>query len=158
MKRFWIENSIYDDGWLKKISGNQLKVLLAITRHYNKQGKCFPSIRKLEVNIGLHHATIKQCLNQLQLLGFLEQLQIREREKLRYIFSKTAHEIFIEPNKLLVKHDTKEIIKENYKEDLSKNINHSNQTEERDYGKIGGILDRMRHNLESRGIINKTEQ
>jgi DNA-binding transcriptional regulator YhcF (GntR family) len=148
MGKFWIENSIYDDGWLKKLSGSQLKVLLSITRHYDKYGKCFPSIRKLEENINLHHATIKECLNKLELLGFLEQLVIKERCKLRYIFSKTAHKIFLEPNKLLAKPDSKEVIKESIKEENFYSKNNKRTPEEQEH--LNKTLAEMKKKLASK--------
>ena len=116
MGRFWIENELVDK-YLDKISGNELKVLLKITRHYNKNGTCYPSIRKMEKDINLHHDTITACLKQLQLLGFLEQLAIKERCKLRYSFSKTARFFLTDSQNLLGKPDSKEdIIKEDIKE------------------------------------------
>lgn len=114
MGKFWIENQLVDE-YLMLISGNELKVLFKITRHYNKYGKCFPSIRKMAINLNMHPITISNCLKRLELLGFLEQLRIKERSKLRYIFSKTARFLLIDSNKLLEKSNTKEDIKEEYK-------------------------------------------
>ncbi|MCX6153849.1 MAG: helix-turn-helix domain-containing protein [Candidatus Kapabacteria bacterium] len=130
MGKFWVNDELYDDGWLKKMSGNELKVLFAITRHFNRFGKCYPSIRKLATNTNLHHETIKQCLNKLELLGFLEQLEIKERCKLRYNFVRTAR-IFLPGNaKLLGNPDSKEDIKEVFKEGEN-NFNLNNPKNER---------------------------
>lgn len=115
MGRFWIENELIDHH-LDKISGNELKVLLTVTRYYNKQGTCYPSIRMMSKKIKLNHETIGKCLKRLELLGFFEQIVIKERMKLRYIFSKTATNIFLNPPKLLQKPDSKEVYKEFIKE------------------------------------------
>lgn len=122
MGKFWIENDLVDHH-LDKITGNELKVLLKITRHYNKFGTCFPSIRKMEKILNLHHTTIAKCLENLQLLGFLEQLQIVERKKLLYKFSKTARFFLIESNKLLAKPDSKEV----YIKEVSKEVKFSSK-------------------------------
>ena len=116
MGRFYIEDEVFDRGYLKKMSGNDFKILASITRHYNKHGKCFPSIRRLAKFTNLHHTTVTSCLNNLELLGFLEQLRIKERYKLLYSFSKSARFLFIETNNVVKKPDTKETIKENFKE------------------------------------------
>lgn len=115
-KRFWIENE-FIESYLSKISGNATKVLLAITRHYNKEGTCYPSIRRLSKLTGLHHSTVTKCLKELELLGFLEQLIIKERCRLRYSFSKTARILLPKSSKLLYRPDTKEEYKEDLKEE-----------------------------------------
>ena len=43
MGRFWIENELVDK-YIGKLTGNELKVMMIITRHFNKQGTCYPSI------------------------------------------------------------------------------------------------------------------
>jgi DNA-binding transcriptional MocR family regulator len=116
-KRFWMDNKLIDDGWLAKISGNAWKVLTAIARHYNINGTCFPSIRRLSLLIGLHHETVRKNLDELQLHGFLEQLEIRERHKLRYLFTKSARYLLRLEDSLLEKPDTKDISKEIVKEE-----------------------------------------
>lgn len=113
--KFWIENDLVDND-LKDVSGNAFKVLVALTRHYNRTGTCFPSIRRLSKLTGLHHETVTKCLRELELLGYFEQIVIRERCKLRYKFSKTARKLLVEHNNLLVKPDSKETIKEVMKE------------------------------------------
>ncbi len=109
--RFWIHNDFVETG-LKTLSGNATKVLLAITRHYNAKGTCYPSIRRLAGLAGIHHGTARKCIDELQLRGFIEQLVVKERCKLRYVFTSTARKSFMEPNNLLAKPDTKEVIKE----------------------------------------------
>lgn len=151
MGKFWIENEIIDGGWFKKLSGNELKVLLKITRHYGTTGKCFPSIRRLSKLGNLHHETIKKCLNRLELLGFLEQLLIKERCKLRYNFSKTARFLLIESNKLPEKPDSKEVIKEDIKEDKNNIIINLNRTPE-EQEKINKKLAEMRKCINENGV------
>lgn len=117
---FWIENDFIDEGYLAKTSGNAIKVLLAITRHYNKAGTCYPSIRRLSKLVGLTQETTSKCIKQLELLGYLEQLEIKERCKLHYKFSKTALFFRTKDEKLPEKSDTKEYFKESIKERLKK--------------------------------------
>jgi DNA-binding transcriptional regulator YhcF (GntR family) len=106
---FYISNKIIDDGYLKTMSGNDLKVLLKITRHYDKTGKSFPSIRKMSEQLNLHHETIAKSIHNLEVCGFLEQLEIRQRCKLRYIFSKSTRFLLINPNNVVEKTDSKDI-------------------------------------------------
>lgn len=115
MGRFWIEDDLVDKH-IHKINGNEVKVLLMIARHYDKSGQCFPSIRRLSVLGKMDASTISKALKQLRLLGFLEQLTIRERCKLRYKFSKSARYLTIDSNKLPEETTSKEIYKGNNKE------------------------------------------
>lgn len=156
MGRFWIENEIIDGEWFGKLSGNDFKVLLKITRHYNKHGKCFPSIRKISELGNLHHTTVKKSLNKLELLGFLEQLLIKERCKLRYKFTKTARFLFVDCNNVLEKPDTKETFKENYKEE-NKFLKETKRTPE-EQARINKQLALIRKNLtEKFGLMKKKE-
>ena len=151
MGKFWIENQLVDE-YLKLISGNELKVLFKITRHYNKYGRCFPSIRKMSDKLNMHHTTITKCLERLELLGFLEQLKIKERSKLRYSFAKTARFLFIDSNKLLAKPDTKEDFKEVFKEEKNNRNFNTDQSEH-----IGMTIDKVRKELEEKGIMHKKQ-
>jgi DNA-binding transcriptional regulator YhcF (GntR family) len=148
--KFWINNELVDN-YLNKISGNELKVWLKITRHFNKEGTCFPSIRKMTKVLNLHHSTITKCLKKLEVLGFLEQLEIKEKCKLRYIFSKSARYLMPEYKKLLVNPDTKEDIKEASKED-NNNLNNTKRTPE-EQKSIDATLYKTRKDLESKRII-----
>lgn len=149
MGKFWIDDKLVDEN-LDKLSGNDLKVWLKITRHFNKEGKSFPSIRKMEKIVNLHHTTITKCLNKLELLGFLEQLQIKEKCKLRYIFSKSARYLMPGRKNLLEEPDSKETFKETIKEE-NKIINNYRTPEETTH--INKILNDTRKALESKGII-----
>lgn len=138
--KFWIENVLIDN-YLNKISGNELKVWCVLSRHFNKEGNCYPSIRTISKKTGIHHETTKRCLQKLELLGFLEQLIIKERCKLRYSFSKTA--LFLMPGnkKLLVNSDTKEDIKEELKENNNLYITQRTPEEQK---RINAQLDILR--------------
>lgn len=142
--KFWIENELVDTD-LRVLSGNGFKVLIAITRHYNKAGTCYPSIRRLAKLTGLHHETVTKCLMELKLLGYFEQLVIRERAKLRYVFSKTARKRLLNDGNLLEKADTKEVNKEVWKED--QNICPTDELSNRH------TLDAVRADLEAKGIL-----
>lgn len=126
---FYISNKIMDDGYLKKMSGNDLKVLIAIARHYNKYGKCFPSIRRMTEYLNLHHETIGNCLKNLKKMGFIEILEIKERCKLRYIFSNSARFLFSKPNNVVEKSDSKELKDINKEKELN-NLTHKERTPE----------------------------
>lgn len=135
MGKFWIENELVDD-WLYKISGNELKVLLCLTRHYNKAGTTFVSIAKMAKLLNLNPETVSKSVKRLNLLGFFEQIVIRERTKLRYIFSKTARNLFIETNKLPEKPESKEAFKEIIKETPKEILKRSNpKAYEKFYGR-----------------------
>ena len=144
--KFWIENELVDTD-LRELSGNGFKVLIAITRHYNKAGTCYPSIRRLAKLTGLHHETVTKCLVELKLLGYFEQLEIRERAKLRYVFSKTARRRLLNDANLLEKADTKETIKEVWKEDQN-----NCPTDELS---IRRTLAAVRADLEARGVVKR---
>ncbi len=126
MSKFWIENKIIDAGWLKIISGNDLKVLLKITRHYNKYGESFPSIRTMSADLNLSQNTISKSLDNLEKYGFLMITVKKQRYKLQYFFKKIAEFLIIDPNKLPKKLRAKEELKEEYikeeiKDDIVKN-------------------------------------
>ncbi len=142
MGKLWIENQLVDGGYLAKISGNEAKVLLAITRHYNRHGTCFPSIRRLSVLVGLHPDTVSHCLRKLVEHDYFEQLVIKERCKLRYSFTKTARFLLIDANKLPEKPGGKEdIFKEVVEEAFSPTKNRTPEQDER----IRRTLERIRN-------------
>lgn len=156
MGRFWIEKEIIDGDLYGKLSGNDFKVLLKITRHYNKTGRCFPSIREISRLGNLHHTTVKKSLNNLELLGLLEQLVIKERCKLRYEFSKSARFLFIESNNVVEKPDSKETIKEKYKEEVNYFTTEERTPEEQE--RINKKLAQIRKDLtEKYGFMKKKE-
>ena len=94
---FWVEDAIVDKGYLKSLKNNKLNVLWVITRHYNKHGHCYPSLRTISKFTGLHHSTVKKKIVELDELGFVKVTIIKEGYKARYSFTKTALEYFIDP-------------------------------------------------------------
>ena len=72
----------------------------------------------------MNSETVSKCLKSLNLLGFIEQLEIKERCKLRYILSKSARHLLIDSNKLPEKPDgkeVKEVLRNNPKQINNKN-------------------------------------
>jgi DNA-binding transcriptional regulator YhcF (GntR family) len=122
MGRFWIENELVDK-YISKLTGNEFKVMVIITRHFNKNGTCYPSIRRMATLGNINPETVSKCLKNLNLLGFLEQLEIKERCKLRYILSKSARHLLIDSNKLPQETSGKE-----EKEDLRKTLSFKKNT------------------------------
>lgn len=149
---FYISNKIIDDGYLKLLSGNDLKVLIKIARHYDKHGTCFPSIRKMAIDLNLHHETIGNSLRHLKELGFIDILEIKQRYKLRYIFSNSARFLLLNPNNVVGKADTKDI-KDLYKEKINYLEKKPRTQEEQKH--IDESLAQVRNNLEKKGIIIK---
>ncbi|MFA6184484.1 MAG: helix-turn-helix domain-containing protein [Parcubacteria group bacterium] len=130
MGKFWIDNELIDK-YLTKISGNDFKVWCILSRHFNKKGTCYPSIRTISIKSGLHHETVSQCLKRLKLLGFFEQLEIKERCKLRCLFSKTARFLIPGNDNLL-----EETAMKDNKEDLKEIKNNFNSSETEAIGNI----------------------
>lgn len=142
---FYISNKIIDDGYLKKMTGNDFKVLVAIARHYDKYGKCFPSIRRMSKQLNLHHETIGNCLKNLKKMGFIEILEVKERCKLRYIFSNSARFLLSNPNNVVEKPDGKDF-KDIYKEKKINNLHSLKRTPE-EQERINKQLEEMRNTI-----------
>ncbi len=121
MGRFWIENEVVDRA-MKGLSPSAFKVLLAVVRHYNKHGQCYPSIRRISSLANLHHITVRKSVDEIKLQGYFEQVWVYERKKLRLVFSKTALKLFHLDKKLLEKTETKERMKEVLKERGGDNV------------------------------------
>lgn len=150
--KFWIENELVDK-YLSILSGNEFKTLLAITRHYNKNGTCYPSIRRLAVLIDLDPDTVAKSLRALELHGFFQQLEIRERCKLRYVFSKTAAKLLVEPNKLPEKPRSKEVFKEVLKEERLESTERTPEEQERIRQSLESLRARVVRNTSMNGTI-----
>ncbi len=107
LKRFYLEDAMVDIS-LRELHDSDCKVLLAIARHYNKSGQCWPSIRRIGMLTSLHHETVRKSVNHLQEIGFIEITEIKERTKVRLRFTKSARWLLCFDEKLLENSDTKE--------------------------------------------------
>lgn len=77
---FWIENGIFDYGIANQIGSSALIVYFALCRHANKEGKSFPSVKKLQFETGLSNKVIANSIDILKHCNLLEV----QREKHQY--------------------------------------------------------------------------
>lgn len=110
--KFWFWNQVIDSGYLRYLKNNIFNVLIVITRHYNKSGSSFPSLRRIAELTGLHHSIVKKKILALEKLNIIKVDITKNGCKARYNFTQSAIEDFVDPNKLLIKPDTKDVVKE----------------------------------------------
>ena len=69
---FWIENGIFDYGIANQIGSSALIVYFALCRHANREGKSFPSVKKLQFETGLSNKVIANSIDTLKHYNLLE--------------------------------------------------------------------------------------
>ena len=69
---FWIENGIFDYGIANQIGSSALIIYFALCRHANKEGKSFPSVKKLQFETGLSNKIIANSIDTLKRYNLLE--------------------------------------------------------------------------------------
>lgn len=81
VSRFYVKlyRSIRDTGFLAQVSGNGLKVLVAIATYIDTEGESWPSEDTLSRDTGMHLNTVKRCLAELQEIGAISVTQKRRR-------------------------------------------------------------------------------
>ncbi len=115
LEKFWIPNNLIDEGWLSKMSGNDLKAWIIIARHYNKNGTCFPSINRISKISGINPGTTSKSIHHLVELGLFTITERVRGSKVHYFYTESARKLIVDYQKPPEKTMPKEINKE-YKE------------------------------------------
>jgi len=70
LKRFWIPDFVADHQ-LSALQGNDVKVLVVMSRHANKQGDSWPSVKTVGEKAGLNRRTVQRSQRRLCAAGLM---------------------------------------------------------------------------------------
>jgi len=83
---FKILHRLIDCGYLKVMTGPAVKVYLALKRHADKNGLCYPGLPALSSETGLNRKTVQRAVRELKPLKLAETKRTSARYKFKTLY------------------------------------------------------------------------